>query len=75
LEHEPGAGNLLTITGHQGRIQSVSLGWGEISVIFGSQILLRVHYCKTDEVCFTTLLWQNNGRQNGLILRMLFSEL
>jgi len=26
-------------------------------------------------VRFTTLLWQNNGRQNGLISRMLFSEL
>jgi len=58
----------------QGRIHSVSLG-GAISVIFGSQVSLRVHYCKRDEVYFTTLLWQHNGRQNGLISRMLFSEL
>ena len=27
------------------------------------------------KVYFTTLLWQNNGRQNGLLTRMLFSEL
>jgi len=39
----------------QGRIQPGSLG-GTISVIFGSQISLRVHYCKRDEVYFTTLL-------------------
>jgi len=32
-------------------------------------------YSKRDEVDFTTLLWQNNGRQNGLISRLLFSEL
>ena len=48
---------------------------GAISIIFGSQVSLRVHYYKRDEVYFTTLLWQNNGRQNGLISRMLFSEL
>ena len=58
----------------QGRIQPVSLG-GAMLVIFGSQVSLRVHYCEKDEVCFTTLLWQNNGRQNGLISRMLFSKL
>jgi len=29
---------------------------GVISVIFGCQVSLRVHYCKRDEVCFTTLL-------------------
>jgi len=29
---------------------------GAISVIFGSQVSLRVHYCKIDEVYFTTLL-------------------
>jgi len=29
---------------------------GGISVIFGSQISLRVHYCKRDEAYFTTLL-------------------
>jgi len=46
---------------------------GAISVIFGSQASLRVHCCKRDEVYFTTLLWRNNGRQNGLIIsRMLF---
>ena len=41
---------------------------GAISVTFGSQVSLRVHYCKRDEVYFTTLLWQNNGSQNGLII-------
>ena len=34
-----------------------------------------VHCCKRDEVYFTTLLRQNNGWQNGLKSRMLFSEL
>jgi len=29
---------------------------GAISVIFCSQVSLRVHYCKRDVVCFTTLL-------------------
>jgi len=58
----------------QGRIKPVSL-WEAISVIFGIQVSLRVHYCKRDEVYFTTLLWQNNGRQNGLISRTLFSKL
>jgi len=48
---------------------------GAISVIYGSQDLLRVHCCKTDEIYFTTQLWQNNGRQNGLVPRMLCSEL
>jgi len=48
--------------------------WG-ISVVFGSGVSLRVHYRKRDEVYFTTLLWQNNGRQNSLISWMLFSEL
>ena len=48
---------------------------GAILVIFGSQVSLRVHYCRRHEVYFTTLLWQNNGRQNGLISRMLFFEL
>jgi len=46
-----------------------------ISEIFRSQVSLRVHYCKRDEVYFTALLWQNNGRQNGLISRTFFSEL
>jgi len=60
----------------QGRIhiQPVKLQ-GAISLIFGSQVSLRFHYCKRDEVYFTTLLWQNNGRQNGLTSRILFSEL
>ena len=30
---------------------------------------------KWDEVYSTTLLWQNNRRQNGLVSRWLFSEL
>ena len=59
---------------NQGGFQPVSLR-GAISIIFGSQVSWRVHYCKRDEVYFTTLLWQNNRRQNGLILQMLFSEL
>ena len=46
---------------------------GAISVIFGSQVLLRFHYCRRDAVYFTTLLWKTNGRQNGFI--SLFSEL
>jgi len=29
----------------------------------------------SDDVYLTTLLWQNNGRQNDLIWRMLFFEL
>jgi len=49
-----------------GTIQPIRLG-GAISVLFGS------HYCKKDDVKFTTLLWQNNGRQNGLISRMLYN--
>ena len=60
---------------YRGRIQPVSLG-GAISVMFGIQVSLRVHYCKRHEVIFTTRLWQNNGRQNVLIIsRMLFSQL
>jgi len=48
---------------------------GRFQWIFASQVSLWVHYCKRDEVHFTTLLWQNNGRQNDLISQMLFSEL
>ena len=59
----------------QGRIQPETLDGGAILVIFGRQVSLRVRYCKRAEVYFTTLLWQNNGRQNGLMSRMLFSEL
>ena len=40
-----------------------------------SQVSVRVHYCKRDEVYFTTLLWQNSWGQNGLISGMLFSKL
>jgi len=40
----------------QGRIQPVRLGGRVILVIFGSQDSLGVHYCKRDEVYFTTLL-------------------
>ena len=57
-----------------GLIANMALG-GEISVIFGGQVSSCVHYCKRDEVYFTTLLWQNSGRQNGLISRKLFTEL
>ena len=38
----------------QGRIQPVRWG-GTISVIVGSQVSLRAHYCKRDEAYFTTL--------------------
>jgi len=48
---------------------------GAISAIFVSQVSWRVQYFKRDEVYFTTLLWQNNGWQNGLVVRMLFYEL
>jgi len=47
---------------------------GAISAIFGNQVLLPFRYCKRDEVYFTALLWQNNGRQSSLTSRMLFSE-
>jgi len=50
-------------------------GGGAISVISRSQVLLRVYYCKRDEVYSTKLLWQNNWRQSGLISRMIVSEL
>jgi len=50
-------------------------GGGAIPAIFRSQVSLRVHYSKRDEVFFTTLLRQNNGLQDDLISRMLFSEL
>ena len=47
---------------------------GDFSNIWHST-LITVHCCKIDEVYFSTLLWQNNGRQNRLISRMLFFEL
>jgi len=59
---------------HAGADPASKLG-GAISVILCSEVSLRVHYCKRHEVDFATLLWQNNGQQNGLISRMLFSEL
>ena len=31
---------------NQGQIQPVSLGGGAVSVIFGSQVSLQVHYCE-----------------------------
>jgi len=62
----------------QGRIQLVSLG-GDFSnifsVIFCSEVSLGVHYCKRHKIYFTTLLWQNKGRQNDLITRILFPAL
>jgi len=39
----------------QGQIQPVRL-WGAIAVIFGSQVSIRVHYCKRDEVYATRQL-------------------
>ena len=50
----------------QEQIHPARLG-REILVILSSQVSLRVHYCKRDEVYFTTLLWQNNGHQNSVI--------
>jgi len=48
-----------------------------ISAAFGSQVSQRLRYCKRYEVYFTfhNTAWQNKGRQNGLISRMLLSEL
>jgi len=43
---------------------------GAISVIFTSQVSW-LRYCKRDEVLLTTILWQNSGRQNGLISRII----
>jgi len=73
-QHCPPRPWYISLTCMQGRIQPISLG-GAISVTFGSQVSLRVHYSKRGEVYFTTLLWQNNGQQNGLIWPMLFSKL
>jgi len=39
----------------QTQIQPVSLG-GRLGLIFGSQVSLRVQYCKSDEVYITTQL-------------------
>ena len=39
---------------------------GTISVIFGNQVFLRVHYCKRDEVRFTTLLCKPIDRKMAL---------
>ena len=46
-----------------------------ISGILDSQVPYQLCYCKRDEVYFTTLQWQNNGRQNGIYAGMLLSEL
>ena len=44
--------------------------------LFHSQLLKRLHSCKRDELYITTLLWQNNGRQNDLYRECCFlSEL
>jgi len=51
----------------QGRIQPVSLG-GAISVIFGSKSHYEFTTARDMKDTFTTLLGQNNGRQNGLII-------
>jgi len=50
-------------------------GWGG-GGRFQSCLIVKSH-CgfSTDEVHFTTLLWQNNGQQNVLISQMLFYEL
>jgi len=53
----------------QGTDPASNLRGGTISAIFGSQASSFVHYCKRDEVYFTTVLSQNNGWQNGLISR------
>ena len=49
-------------------------GGGDFSNIWYSTLITCL-LCKRFEVYFTTLLWQKNGRQNGLIWRMMFSEL
>jgi len=73
--------SLTTLRGHVGLMQRwihpVRLAGGAISAVSGSQVSLWVRYCKCrrDEIYFTTLVWQNSGRQNGLKSRMLFSEL
>jgi len=59
----------------QGRIQPVSFGGWRFHYCLVVKSLLQLRYCKRDEVYFTTLLSENNGRQNGLISLMLFSEL
>ena len=57
---------------YQGRIQPVRLGEA-ISVIFGSQVSTDSLLQKRWSVLYITL-WKNNGRQNGPISRMFFSE-
>jgi len=60
----------------QGRMQPVRLGGGgDFSNIWHSSLIMGSLLHKRDVVYFTTLLWQNNGQQNWLISRMLFSEL
>ena len=57
--------------------ESASKVRGAISATFGSlsQVSSWVRCCKRVEVYIITLLWQNNERQNGVISRMLFSDL
>jgi len=57
----------------QGRIQPVSLR-GAISVIFHSHVSLRVHSNQRGSIIHSIAVTKN-GRQNGLISRMLFSKL
>ena len=47
---------------------------GAISVIFGSQVSLRAHYCKRDEVYFTTLLWKTMEGKMALYRESYFSN-
>jgi len=65
----------INFTCYQGLIQPVSLGGGDFSDIWHSSLITGSLLHKRDEVYFTTLLWQNNGRPNGLISWVLFSEL
>ena len=51
----------------------LDVSFTNLKAFFGSEVSLRVHYCKRDEVYFTTLLWQNNVWKNGFISCMLFS--
>ena len=39
------------------------------------QVSARLLCCKRDETWLTKLMWQSDGRQNGYLSRMLFSEL
>jgi len=58
----------------QGRVQPVRLT-GAVSVLFGSQVSWRGHYCKRDEHTSQRFCDKTTGRQNGLMSQTLFSEL